>query len=294
MMDVIQQVVSALSLGTTYAIYALGLAVVFSIGRVINFAHGELITVAAWMVYALSSVVWPVAALAALLAAAIVAVLIERLAVRPMRGADPTTVLAATFAMSILVQNVILIVSGSEPRGVSFGSSLVKPVRIGELAIPAVEIVNLVVGATLLLGVTLFLTRTPLGIQIRAAGADLAMARALGVRVSRVTLVAFILSGLLAGVASLLLVVQRGTVNFSLGQQPLLIAFIAIVLGGMGSLVGAVSGGLILGIVTVVLQVVLPDSAAPYRDAFVYALVILLLLTRPQGIMGRDALSERV
>jgi branched-chain amino acid transport system permease protein len=140
----------------------------------------------------------------------------------------------------------------------------------------------------------LFLKKTSLGVQLRAAAEDFQMARLLGVPANRVIAIAFAISGILGGTISLLFVIQTGTLDIKLGMMPVVYAFFATVIGGMGSLPGAVLGGFVVGIVGVLLQSYLPEDMRAFRDAGVFALVILILLVRPQGLIVTSAAKERV
>jgi branched-chain amino acid transport system permease protein len=146
----------------------------------------------------------------------------------------------------------------------------------------------------LLVGLQVFLNRTPLGLQMLAAAADFPMARLLGVRANRVIAAAFGISGLFAAAVSFALVAQLGQVNPTLGLLPVLIGFAGVIVGGMGSLVGAAVGGFTLGFLTTILQATLPDSLSPFRDAFLFTLVIVFLLFRPQGLLPGRYTVERV
>jgi branched-chain amino acid transport system permease protein len=151
-----------------------------------------------------------------------------------------------------------------------------------------------VITAGLLAGLWLFLTRSSIGVQMRAAAEDFSMAQLLGVRANRVIAVAFALSGVLAGTVALLFVAQVGVVSPTIGLAPALVGFVATVLGGMRSLVGATLGGFLLGILTIAAQQLLPGDLSSFRDAFVFGTVILVLLVRPQGLLGGSAAEVRV
>jgi branched-chain amino acid transport system permease protein len=150
------------------------------------------------------------------------------------------------------------------------------------------------VAVTLLVTLVLFLKKTPLGIQLRAAAENFQMARLLGVPANRVIAIAFAISGILGGTISLLFVIQTGTLDIRMGVMPTVYAFFATVIGGIGSLPGAVVGGYIVGIVSVLLQSYLPEEMRAFRDAGVFTLVILILLVRPQGLIVTSAAKERV
>jgi branched-chain amino acid transport system permease protein len=232
--------------------------------------------------------------LCTLLGVAVLAFLMERIAFRPVREADPTTMLITSFAVSILIQNAMVWIAGRRAKGVSFGSSLAEPVNIGSASVPIVELVTIGVIVAVLVAFVFILQRTETGVQMRAAAEDFRMTRLLGVNANRVIVAAFVASGILAGVASLLMIATTGAVSPYIGLTPVLVGFVATVIGGMGSLVGAAVGGFLLGVVTVVFQVALPDSIQSYRDAFVFSGVILVLLVRPNGLFAGKAMEERV
>ena len=293
-MIVVQNAIDAISLGAVYALAALGIGLIFNIMRLINFAHGELIMLGGYTLYLLPGQPYLVMGLAAILTVAIAALGMERLAFRTLRGASPTTLLIASFAVSYLVQHIVLVVFGSRPTGVDFLSGLNESIEFLGLRIPMLQLAMIVITAALLLGLTLFFARTDTGIQMRAAAEDFTMARLSGVKANRVIAVAFALSGFLASIVSLYLVTQTGTVSYKMGVSMVLVAFVASVIGGMGSLAGAALGGFVVGVVSVTLQAYLPQDLRPYRDAFVYLLFIAFLLWRPDGLLQSRADRERV
>jgi branched-chain amino acid transport system permease protein len=291
---VLQHLFDAASLGGLYALIALGIALVFGVMNLVNFAHGELLMVGGYTILLTESLPWPLVALLTVSACVLVALLMERVAFRAVRTADATTMLITSFAVSILLQNIVVWIEGRRPKGVAFGSSLADPVHIGSASVPQVELLTIGLIVVLLGGLVVVLKRTRLGIQMRAAAEDFRMTRLMGVRASTVIVAAFAASGALAAVAVLLLIVTSGTVSPGMGLQPVLVGFVATVIGGMGSLVGATVGGFLLGSVTVALQAALPLEARGYRDALVFTVVIAVLLFRPQGLFANRALEERV
>lgn len=293
-MIVIQNAIDAISLGAVYALAALGIGLIFSIMRLINFAHGELIMVGGFTLYALAGQPYLVMGLAAVLVAAILALGLERVAFRPLRKANPATLLISSFAVSYLLQHVVLMIFGSRPMGVDFLPQLGDAVELGPLRVPELQLAAIIVTIISMTGLALFFRRSRIGVEMRAAAEDFTMARLLGVRANRVIAVAFVISGVLASMVSLYLVAQTGTVSYKMGVNMVLIAFVASVIGGMGSLVGAALGGFLVGIVSVSLQAYLPVDLRPYRDAFVFLAFIAFLLWRPQGLMTRRADMERV
>lgn len=293
-MIVIQNAIDAISLGAVYALAALGIGLTFSIMRLINFAHGELIMVGGFTLYALAGQPYLVMGLAAVLVAAILALGLERVAFRPLRKANPATLLISSFAVSYLLQHIVLMIFGSRPMGVDFLPQLGDAVELGPLRVPELQLAAIIVTVISMTGLALFFRHSRIGVEMRAAAEDFTMARLLGVRANRVIAVAFVISGVLASMVSLYLVAQTGTVSYKMGVNMVLIAFVASVIGGMGSLVGAALGGFLVGIVSVSLQAYLPVDLRPYRDAFVFLAFIAFLLWRPQGLMTRRADMERV
>jgi branched-chain amino acid transport system permease protein len=286
---VLQQLVNAVALGGTYALLALGLAIVFSVMGLINFAHGELMTATGYGIFfALAAGLPFVAALAAGIGLAVVlAVSMERVAFRPVRRASPTIMLLTSFAVStilhILMQNLI----SARPKAIPIPEMLAGAVAIGNLHIGIIQLLSIAITALSLTALVVFFRTTLLGLGMRAAAEDFDVARLMGINANRVIAVAFALSGLLAGIAGILWLFQRGSVDPLMGFVPVLKAFIAVVLGGMGSLAGAVVGGFILGVVEVLLRAFLPDSLLSYRDAISLSIVIAILYFYPDGLVPR-------
>jgi branched-chain amino acid transport system permease protein len=290
----LQNAIDAVSVGSLYALFALGIALIFGIMRLINFAHGELIMVGAFALYLGRHLPWPVQIAVTLGACVAVALLMERVAFRPVRGADATTLLITSFAVSFFLQNLAIMIFGSLPRTANVSTTLSESFSLGGLSIPWLDVLTISVTLALVTALGAFLGKTTVGLQMRAAAEDFRMARVLGVRANVVIATAFGISGVLAAAASVLLMIQTGTVTPTVGSSPVLIAFIATVLGGMGSLRGAVLGGMLLGVLTVALQAYLPLELRYYRDAFAYGAVILMLVVRPQGLVVARSLVTRV
>jgi branched-chain amino acid transport system permease protein len=267
---------------------------IFGIMRLVNFAHGEFIMIGAYMLMLSAAPFAPLAILIAVAAVIILALLTERIAFRPVRHANPTTLLVTSFAISFFLQFLFVLLQGARPKGFDFLADLSFPFVIGEVRIPKLNIVTIGITLALLAALAIFLKRTHFGIQMRAAALNFRMARLLGVRADLIIAVAFAMSGVLAAVVSVLYVAQRGELSPVMGLQLALVGFVSTVIGGMGSLVGAVVGGFMVGAVTVVLQTALPLELRPFREAFVFAAVIVVLLARPQGLFRSREARERV
>lgn len=290
----IQIAVDALSLGGLYALTALGIGLIFSVMRLANFAHAELVTCAAYALFALSGQPLVMAFAGSVVLAVALAVMTERIAFRPLRRADPTTMMIASFTVSMLIQKLLIFGLGSRPKSLDPVPALSQAVMIGPTQVSLLKLVTIAVCAVLLLALTLFLKRTSFGLQMRAAAENFTMAQLTGVRANAVIVVAFALSGALAAVVALLFAAQSGFVQPRLGVPLMITAFVATVIGGMGSLPGAVIGGLLVGVVTTLLQACLPADLRPFREAFLFALVILALLVRPNGLFPARGLKERI
>jgi branched-chain amino acid transport system permease protein len=292
--EVVQYVIDGAALGSLYALFALGIGLIFGIMNLINFAHGELIMVGGYVLVFVAAP-WTPLRIAAMLAIVIVfALAMERVVFRPARGARADTLLVMSFAVSFLLQSLAIVLIGALPRSAGILRGLNETFTVADFPIRKLDVFTVAVTAVLLVALVLFLGRTPIGVQMRAAAEDFRMARGLGVRANTVIATAFALSGALAAIAALILVAQTGLVSPTMGLAPVLAAFIATIIGGLGSLQGAVLGGYVLGSVTVALQAALPLTYRPYRDAFVFAIVVVVLILRPQGLISSRAAVDRV
>ena len=273
-----------------YALTALGIALIFGILRLVNLAHGELIMLAGYAIFfAAASVPFAAVVGAAVVAAVVAALAMERIAFRPMRSASPATLMVASFGVSYFLQNLAVVTMGSQSKPIGLTGFLTESLVLGPFRVATLDLVTIATTLTLLALLAAFLRYTLLGLKMRAAAEDFRMARLLGVRASPVIAVAFLISGAFAGIVAVLLVARTGTASPTMGITPLIIGIVAVVVGGMESLSGAVLGGLILGFLTTGLQVLLPLALQPFRDAVVFGAVIVFLLFRPQGIFGWSA-----
>lgn len=289
-----QQVLNALSLGAIYALLALGLAMVFSVLGLLNFAYGELITIVGYtMVILVQSGVgfWSAAAFGVVGAAA-GSLLVELIAFRPLRGAPFYAVVFSSFAVSLIIQNLIRNLISPRPQGLSVPGWIDGVLTLDRFRFPMLSLVTLGVAIVAMILLSLFLRRSRHGLAIRAAAEDFAVTRLMGAAAGRMISLAFLLSGVLAGVAGVLWVARRGSADPAMGFGPLLQSFIAVVLGGMGTLRGAVYGGFMLAFIEVGLQVLLPPAVRPYTTALTMVAVVVVLYVRPHGLSS--AIEERV
>jgi branched-chain amino acid transport system permease protein len=289
----VQDAANVLATGSLYTLFALGVAFIYGVARIINFAHGAFIAAGGYLAYLASGLPWPFIIAMVLFGPVIVAVAAERVAYLPVRTAGPTTFLIMSFALSSLIIAIITGFAGTQPVSVNLLFSLLTPLHVGGIAIPRLDLVIAAVTVVIFGALAVLVRRTPLGVHLRAVSEDPTMAQLLGVRTGRVIQVAFGISGLLAGVAALLLVVQSGSLSPDTGTVPVLFAFVATIVGGLGSMVGAVAGGYLIGAVTVILQLELPVSLRPLGTVFVFAFVIAVLLVRPHGLVRSHYEAER-
>lgn len=304
MTTLLQYLFDALSLGSLYALGALGIALIFGVMRLVNFAHGDVMTFAIFVLIAPTTEamapLWvgawstPLVVLTVLAVGAGVSMLSEWVMFRHLRHAAPATTMMASFALGFVLQNSLLVLHSSRPKAVNLWPELGLPVDVLGARVPALQLLMVGSALVLLLGLAWMLKHSRVGLEMRAAAEDFDMARMLGVKANRVILAAFGLSGALAALIGLLMVNQTGLVDIRMGAPMMLVAFVATVIGGLGSLAGAVLGGFLIGVVSTLLQAWLPLDARAFRDAFVYLAVILLLLWRPNGLFVTGAARQRV
>jgi len=288
--DFVYFAISTVSLGSLYAVMALGLVIVYGILRLVNFAYGTLIMIAGYTLYLIqsSSLPWLAMGILAVCAAIGGSVLTERIAFRPIRNKSLTAMLVTSFAVMVIFKNAAVVFISPRARVVPVPSLFEETIQIVGNQIPIRDLLAIGVSITLLVGFTLLLNRTVLGIALRAAAQNLTMTRMLGIPANTVIGLAFAISGLMAGIVALFWLGRTGSVTPSIGLQPLIIAFIATVLGGMRSLVGAVVGGYILALITVSANTFLPQTILDFRQAVIFGFVIVILLVRPQGLVGKN------
>jgi branched-chain amino acid transport system permease protein len=292
-MTYLQSIIDALALGSQLALVAMGIGLVFGVMRLINFAHGELITAGAYALFLTTDL--PVAASIVVCFAVVIAFAVAmNVAYRPLRAAAPATTLVATFAVSFLLQSIALLVFGSQGDNIRFLPKLNQAVEIGDLRIRWVTFASIGAGILLLSGMALFLGRTDVGLQMRAASADFRMSRVLGVRANRVILLAFLLAGALAACVTLLLAVQNPLVTPTYGFFFVIPGLVGVVVGGMDRLVAATLGGFTIGFATSFVVDRIPLEGRPFLTSYIFGFVIFVLLVRPNGLFARRRAAERL
>jgi branched-chain amino acid transport system permease protein len=289
--------INTISLGSLYALIALGLVMVYGILKLVNFAYGELVMVAGYALFALGTYTrfpWYLIMILAISLAALVSVLTEAVAFRPVRSKSLVAILTTSFAVSMFLQNSVLLIVSPRARAVPLPKIFYQSVNLFGVVTPLRHVLTILTTAVLLIALTLLMKYTVLGIALRAAADKFTTTRLMGVPANLVISVAFLISGIMAGVVSIFWVGRSASVDPLSGGAPLLIAFIATVIGGMNSLTGAVLGGFIYGLLFNLLSILLPASLINYRDAFMFLIVIMFLLLRPEGLIKGNYVEERV
>lgn len=288
MTQLVQEIVDGLGVGSTYALLALGLAIIFGVMHLVNFAHGELITIGAYVIYGLSihNVPWWARAPVVVVAAALAAVLIERVAFRKVRGSSEFTMLLTSFGVAIVIQALFRMYVSAVPRQFDSPGWINDTVDVAGISIEVYDLVVIGVTAVTMLATLWAFQRTMFGVSLRAAAEDFDASRLMGVKADTTIARAFALSGALAGIAAVLLMLRAGQAEPDVGTVPLLKGVVAAVIGGLGSLSGAVLGGFLLGLAEVFFRSRLPGDAARLTDAFVFALIAILFIVRPGGLIS--------
>ena len=290
-------IINMISLGSLYAMLALGLVIIYGILRLVNFAYGELIMIGGYTMFLLAGFTplpWLVVAVLAVLAAMFTSLFTELVAFRPVREKSLTAMLITSFAVSTLLQNAALLIISPRARAVTLPEIFQTSVMIAGTSVPWRNILTIFISLVMLALLTLLLRRTVLGIALRAAADNFTMTRMLGVPANTVISAAFAISGIMAGIVSIFWIGRSATVTPTIGAPPLLVAFVATVIGGMRSLTGAVVGGFVYATIISLLGVLLPPDLLEFREAFMFAFVIIILLFRPQGLISGKTSEERV
>ena len=288
MISLLSYLCNGISLGSVYAIIALGYTMVYGIAKMLNFAHGDVIMIGAYVTFcAIQYLGLPpmISVLLAMVACTLLGVIIERLAYKPLRQASSLAVLITAIGMSYLLQNVALLLWGSNPKSfpsvVSLGSLSFFD---GQLLISGETIVTVVMNIIIMVGLTLFTGKTKMGKAMRVVAEDKGAAELMGINVNLTISITFAIGSALAAVAGILFICQYESLSPTLGALPGIKAFVAAVLGGIGSIPGAMLGGVVLGIIESVSKAYISTQLA---DAIVFGVLVIVLLVRPSGLLGK-------
>ena len=291
MNGILEQLLNGLRTGSIYALIALGYTMVYGIAKMINFAHGDIIMVGAYSLYVCVSLLKlppVVAVLVTIVVCAVLGITIEKVAYKPLRQAPPLAVLITAIGVSYLLQNVALLIFKATP--IPFGTIIKVPtLKIGSLHISGLTIVTLAVTTVSMILLTLFIGKTKTGRAMRAVSEDKGAAELMGINVNKTISVTFAIGSALAAVAGILFISQYETLQPTLGALPGIKAFVAAVLGGIGSIPGAMLGGLILGIIESMSKAYISTQLS---DAIVFSVLVIVLLVKPSGLMGKMKIEK--
>ena len=291
LINFIEQLINGLRTGSIYALIAIGYTMVYGIAKMINFAHGDIIMVGAYALYFSISVLGlpvPVALVITVIVCAVLGGVIEKVAYKPLRSAPPLAVLITAIGMSFFLQSASLLIFGSTP--IPFQSVIPNVnISVGPVVISSITVVTLIVTAIAMILLTLFVNKTKMGSAMRAVSEDKGAAELMGINVNSTISLTFAIGSALAAVAGVLYICQYQSMKPTLGALPGIKAFVAAVLGGIGSIPGAMLGGILLGLIESVSKAYISTELA---DAIVFGVLIVVLLFRPSGLLGKKKIVK--
>lgn len=278
--------IDGLSLGSIYALIALGYTMVYGIAKMLNFAHGDIIMVGAYAILTTLNLCGNpiIAIVASVVVCTLLGVVTEKLAYRPLRGASPLAVLITAIGVSYFLQSIAQLIYGAKNRPVTIATF--SAVAIGNAKINIATIISLIAGAIIMAALTVFIKKTRTGRAMLAVSEDRGAALLMGINVNRIITITFAIGSALAAFASVFYLMQIPSTNPTLGSMPGIKAFTAAVIGGIGSVSGAMIGGVLLGVIEKIALSV--PALAPYTTALEFALLIIILLVKPTGLMGKQ------
>ena len=287
-MNILQYCINGISIGSIYAIIALGYTMVYGIAKMLNFAHGDIIMVGAYICYCVTNYLGmpPVLGiLASMAVCTLLGIVIEGLAYKPLRGTPSLAVLITAIGVSYFLQNVAQLIWGSNPKSFTSVVSSIKPLHLfGSLTITGEVLVTVTASVVIMLGLTWFTGRTRIGKSMRAVSEDRDAAQLMGINVNKTISITFAIGSALAAVAGVLMCSSIPVLQPTTGSMPGIRAFTAAVLGGIGSIPGAMLGGILLGIIETFAKAFLSTQ---FSDAIVFGVLIVILLVKPAGLLGK-------
>lgn len=286
----LQHSLTGVSLGGAYALIAVGYTMVYGILRLINFAHGDLFMMAGYfMIFAMSSMPWFLAVPVVIAATALLGVVIERAAYKPLRSSPRMSIMISAIGVSYLLQNLATYLFTALPRGYPTIPVLKTVFKLGGLSASLVTLVTPVLTVALVFGLVWMIKHSKIGMAMRAVSRDYDTAQLMGVKINNVITFTFIIGSALAAIGSILYFTDRMTVFPFSGSLPGLKCFVAAVIGGIGSIPGAVVGGFVIGIAETAL---VAAGYSTFSDAFTFLLLIIMLLIRPTGLFGEKVTDK--
>jgi len=292
---ILQHLLNGLTLGSLYALISIGYTMVYGILRLINFAHSEIFMLGAYFVFwgvTLFHLPWPLALVGAVVAVALVGVLVDRVAYRPLRDAPRISALISAIGVSFFLQNVAIVLFKAIPREVYRPQWLEEPLLVGGVRVLPLTLFVPLFSLALMLGLVYIVYHTKPGLGMRAISKDIETSALMGVPVNQIIALTFGLGSALAAASGIMWALRYPQLQPIMGVIPGFKAFIAAVFGGIGSIPGAVIGGVVLGFIEILAVAFFPDLAG-YRDAFAFVLLIGVLLYKPTGLLGAR-LEEKV
>lgn len=283
----IQSLVDALSAGATLGLAALAIGLVFGVIRLANFAQGEIITASGYSIIFTWQLGWYVAIPIAILIGVILSLLMELGVFSRMRTATPATLLVASFGLSFLLQRVYELLFTNNVQTAPVAPELAQSIDVGGIRVQLLSVATIVIAGVILFALIQFLNKSIWGLQLQAAAADFRTARLVGIPASRVIGLSFALSGILAAAVAFVSTVQTGAVGPTFGVPIVILALIGAVIGGIDKIYGALAGGFLVGFATSMLSSWLPSDMSNFKYAYVFLLVIIVLIIRPSGLLVR-------
>ncbi|MDR2259134.1 MAG: branched-chain amino acid ABC transporter permease [Treponema sp.] len=290
----LQHISNALSLGSLYALIAIGYTMVYGILRLINFAHGDVFMLGGYAAFYLITFLfmpWWAAFVAAFGLTGIFGVALERVAYKPLRNSPKISIMISAIGASFLIENLATVIFGGRPKGFPVPDIFNRVVHIGAVSAVYISLLIPVLTAALLSVLLVIVHRTKTGMAMRAVSTDLAAARLMGIDVNRIVSFTFGTGSILAAMGGIMWSLKYPQLNPTMGMVPGLKCFIAAVIGGIGNISGAVLGGLLLGFIEIMIIAFLPTLTG-YRDAFAFVLLIVVLMVKPSGLMGKNQIEK--
>ena len=284
-MEILETLINGLSSGGTYAMIALGYTMVYGIAKMLNFAHGDIIMVGGYVIYVTMTMMGnPLLGLfVAVILCMLLGITIEKIAYKPLRGASPLAVLITAIGVSYLLQSSAQMIFGSSPKMLILAD--LGNLEIGTLKVPYYVIITLICSFAIMIALTIFVKFSKTGRAMIAVSEDRGAAQLMGVNVNKIIMITFAIGSALAALAGFFMLMKAPSLSNTLGAMPGIKAFTAAVIGGIGSIPGAMVGGILMGVVEAVSFKI--PTIAPYTDAIEFMILILILLVRPTGIMGK-------